>query len=162
MYAHINYRLFCEKDGVILLTNIARSWQHTTKITHAAHKFGTYLFTCHTITSNVHNVSTDLFQVSSQLWEYKQCKSDLKKLGWGLGHYQHLIKDANALIELAPHGSMSSDNHGSYQYKKSSGKHNSKKSSRKLRYRGSWKRGRSDLLLECSLMRRKQMMSSHR
>ena len=132
MYAHIHYRLFCEKDGVILLTNIVRSWQHTTKITHAAHKIGTYLFTCHTITHNVHNVSTDLFQVCSQLWEYKQCKSDLKKLGWDLGHYQHLIKDANALIELVPHGSMSSNSHGSHQYKKSSNKHFSKKSFKKM------------------------------
>ena len=48
-----------------------------------------------------------------------------------MGHYQHLIKDANALIEHVPRGSMSSDYHGSKRYKKRSSKHSSKKSSKK-------------------------------
>ncbi len=78
-------------------------------------------------------------QTCSVLWDYKDCKSSLKKLGWDVSHYHHLASDEETQMELEPRGSVArGDFQGSSRRKQyhhrgggGSSKRSSKKSSKK-------------------------------
>lgn len=60
----------------------------------------------------------------SLLWEYKDCKPSLKKVGWDLNQYSRISKDPDTRFEFEGLGSsISRDNHASHRKKARGGKH---------------------------------------
>lgn len=61
------------------------------------------------------------------MWEYKDCRSSLKKVGWDMAQFSRMAKDAEAHFDFSSVGSMSRDYQGSRR-KKGGSKRSSKKS----------------------------------
>ena len=67
-------------------------------------------------------------QVCSILYEYKDCKSVLKKDGWEVSQYQKLLRESSEQFEF---GGGSLSNRGSSRRKKKGGKKQSSRKSKK-------------------------------
>jgi hypothetical protein len=67
------------------------------------------------------------------LYEYKSCKSVLKKDGWEVSQYQKLLKESSEQFEFGGGGSLSS-REGSRRKKKGGKKQSSRKSKKKDRH----------------------------
>ena len=71
-------------------------------------------------------------QVCSILYEYKGCKSVLKKDGWEVSQYQKLLRESSEQFEFGGVGSLS-NREGSRRKKKGGKKQSSRKSKKKDR-----------------------------
>ena len=94
-----------------------------------------YMYLCYFLLhSNVPQLNTHTphhthSQVCSILYEYKECRSSLKREGWEFAQYQKLVKDNTEEFDFERGvGSISRDYQGSRRIKKKS-----KKQSRKSR-----------------------------
>ena len=78
------------------------------------------------------SLSHSLFsQVCSILYEYKDCKSVLKKDGWEVSQYQKLLRESSEQFEF---GGGNLSNRGSSRRKKGGKKQSSRKSKKKDRH----------------------------
>ena len=90
----------------------------------------------------------------SLLWEYKDCKLALKKIGWDLNHYIRISKDPDSRFEFETLGSMSRDYQGSRRKKTREGKQGGSKKKSGKQKKEEWEsRQASESILMASQVR---------